>query len=107
MIEMSIPILEMLEPFVEVLNLVLAILAVGFGIRIYSLLKGELKTTWKFLLFAIGFFGLHEVVGSLAEFGVFEIEGLYAFTELFFIIALFVAIFKVKSILSKLIVAKK
>ena len=92
MIEVSIPILELIEPFVEVINLILALVIVAYGVKVFGLLTGQLKETWKYFMIAIGFFGLHELVGSLSEFGVFNIDGLYALTELFFIASFTVSI---------------
>jgi hypothetical protein len=90
----EIGILSIIEPFVEVLNLVIAIIIVAYGLIIAKILKSDLKKIWRYLLVTVLFFGLHEIVGSLEEFGVLEIEGLYALTELLFIVAFLFAIYK-------------
>ena len=92
MIEIPFPFLETIEPFVEVINLLLSLAIVAYGIKVHNLLEGQLKETWKFFMFAIALFGLHELVGSLSEFGVFKVEGLYALTELLFILGFAVSI---------------
>lgn len=91
-------ILGIIEPYVEVLNLVLAFLAIVISIGTYGKLRGELKRAGKYLLFAVFLFGVHEIVGSLQEFGVFAVEGLYAFTELIFIVALLVSFFAIRKV---------
>lgn len=91
-------ILETIEPYVEVLNLVLAILAVVISIGTYGKLKGELKRAGKYLLVAVFLFGLHEIVGSLEEFKIYAIGGLYAFTELIFILALLVSFLVIRKV---------
>jgi len=91
-------ILETIEPYVEVLNLVLAILAVLISIGTYGKLKGELRKAGMYLLVAVFLFGVHEVVGSLEEFGVYAIDGLYAFTELIFIVALLVSFLVIRKV---------
>lgn len=90
--EIALPILETIEPFVEVINLLLALAIVAYGIKVHNLLEGQLRETWKFFMFAITLFGLHELVGSLSEFGIFNVDGLYALTELLFILGFAVSI---------------
>lgn len=91
-------ILETIEPFVEVLNLVLAVFAVFVGVWTYRLLGGDLKTGARYLVWAVALFGFHEVVGSLEEFGIFSFDGLYAFTELIFIVMLLVSLYVFKNL---------
>jgi hypothetical protein len=91
-------ILETIEPFVEVINLVLAIVIVLTGILIGMRLEGKLKKAWNYFILAMLLFGVHEVIGSLAEFGVFEIEGLYAFTEFLFISFFFISVIVFKKL---------
>jgi hypothetical protein len=100
-------IFEIIEPYLEAINLVLAGVIVFFGIQITFKLKGELKNAWKYLFISILLFGLHEVIGSLAEFNIFELEGLYAFTEFIFIIAFFFSTLTFKKLFEKLSVSKK
>lgn len=95
-------ILEIIEPYIEVINLILAFVIVIAGMVIWKKLEGNLKTGWSYFAVAIILFGLHEVVGSLAEFGFFEIEGLYAFSEFVYIIALLMAVFSFKKLLDGL-----
>jgi len=92
-------IFEVIEPYVEVLNLVLAILAVIISLGTYGKLRGDLKKAGMYLLVAVLLFGLHEIVGSLEEFGIYAIEGLYAFTELIFIVALLVSFLVIRKVL--------
>jgi len=85
-------ILELVEPYLEVINLVIALIIVVLGLRVSSVLEGKLKNAWNYLLVAILLFGIHEIIGSLAEFSIFKIEGLYAFTEFLFIVAFLMAV---------------
>jgi len=92
MFEITVPFLELIEPFIEVINMFLALVIVVYGVSVYHLLEGQLKKSWKFFMIAIALFGLHELVGSLEEFAVFESGGLYALTELLFIAGFAVSI---------------
>lgn len=100
-------IFEIIEPYLEVLNLLIALAIIVLGIKISIELKGELKKAWKYFLMAILFFGLHEVVGSLAEFEIFEIEGLYAFTEFVFIGIFLASVLAFNKLFNKLSKDKK
>lgn len=82
-----------IEPYIEVFNLALALLSAIAGFFAYRKLRGEMKKGAGYLLAAIFLFAFHEVVGILAEFGIFEIEGFYAFTEFAFIIVLLISMF--------------
>ncbi len=107
MIEIPFPMLEIIEPYLEVINLLLAIAIVGYGVKVYSLLEGQLRETWKFFMFAIALFGLHELVGSLSEFGVFNVDGLYALTELLFILGFAISIIAFINLFKKISLGKK
>lgn len=84
-------ILETIEPYLEVLNLMLALAIVFLGVKVSLKLKGALGKVWKYFLAAILLFGIHELFGVLKEFEVFEIDGLYALTEFIFISAFLVS----------------
>lgn len=100
-------ILEIIEPYLEVINLVLAIFIVCMAIFVSNRLAGTLKRAWNYLTVAIVLFGIHEVVGSLTEFGVINVEGLYALTEFIYIAGLLCAIFAFKRIIGDLSGGKK
>lgn len=87
-------ILEVIEPVIEVLNLVVAVAIVVYGLYVARILKSDLKSTWMYFLVSILLFGVHEVVGSLEEFQIFAVEGLYAFTETLFILAFLFTVYK-------------
>ena len=70
-------------------------------------MEGKLRKAWNLFLCAILLFGVHEVVGSLAEFNVFEIEGLYAITELFFIAVFLITVFSFKKLFDEISLGKK
>lgn len=78
-------ILGAIEPYVEAINLLLAIAVVTLSLVSYAKLSGRLKIAWFYFMTAIVFFGVHEVIGVLEEFGIWEMEGLYAFSEMIFI----------------------
>ena len=86
-------IFEIIEPYIEVINLILSVIIMIFGIQITFRLRGELKNAWAYFLTAILLFGVHEIFGSLAEFGIWELDGLYAFTEFLFIAVFGISIF--------------
>jgi hypothetical protein len=86
-------ILEVIEPFVEAVNLILAIIIVAIGLWIAKILTLDLKKAWNYFVGAIALFGLHEVVGTLEELGLINIEGLYALTEFLFIVMFLISIF--------------
>lgn len=100
-------ILETIEPYLEVINLVLAIVIVGLAIFVSTRLAGTLKRAWSYMTGAIVLFGIHEIVGSLTEFGIINVEGLYALTEFVYIVALLLAIFAFKGIIAGLSGGKK
>ena len=85
-------VVEMIEAYIEVINLVIALVMVLIGIRTIRRLDGELKTASKFLITSIFLFGIHELIGVLEEFKILIVEDLYFITELLFIIAFFGAI---------------
>lgn len=93
-------ILETIEPYVEIVNFVIALAIVIAGIFVSFKLGGVLKKAWNYFLVAILLFGVHEVVGILTEFELINVDGLYAFTELLYVVALLVAIFSFGKILS-------
>jgi len=95
-------ILEIIEPYIEVVNLVLAMIIVIMGIFDSAKLQGKLKSVWTYFLVAILLFGIHEIFGSLAEFGIFEIDGLYAFTEFLFIVAFLICAITFRKLLGSL-----
>jgi hypothetical protein len=91
-------ILEIIEPYFEVANLILAIAIVVIGFIVNSKLKGDLKRAWGYLLVAISLFGIHEIVGSLEEFGIWSIDGAYILTEFLYIAAFFLAVVMFKKL---------
>ena len=95
-------ILETIEPYLEVINLIMAIVIILVGIKVWTRVEGSLKKTWNYFSVAIMLFGVHEVFGSLEEWNLFEIGGLYAFTEFIFIIALLIAVFSFRGLLESL-----
>jgi hypothetical protein len=95
-------IFEIIEPYLEAVNLILALVLVAFGVGIMPRLKGELKNAWGYFLLAILLFGVHEIIGSLAEFNIFEIEGFYAFTEFIFITAFLFSVFVFKRLFDRI-----
>lgn len=100
-------ILEVIEPYLEGINLALAFVIFAMAISVLTRLSGDLKRAWKYFFAAILLFAVHEVVGALAEFGVFEVEGLYALTEFVYIIGFFVAIVVFKRLFDGLSRRKK
>lgn len=102
MIEYTIPILEKIESFIEILNLIFAFLIVFMGISILTKLQGNLKTAWTYLFYAIFLFGIHEIVGSLAAFNILSITAVYAITELLFTIMFIISIYVFKELFESL-----
>lgn len=97
--------LEKIEPFVEVLNVVLALAIVFIGTYIFKLLTGKLRQAWKYYLGAMLLFGIHEIFGAFKEFKIFEVTGMYAITEMIFITAFLISTVKFRKLFSTL--AKK
>jgi len=91
-------IIELIEPYLEVLNLILAVIIVIVGINVSTKLEGKLKKAWNYFLTAMILFSLHEVFGSLAEFGIFKIDGFYTLTEFVYILAFLISIFVFKNL---------
>lgn len=100
-------ILELIEPYLEVTNLILAIIMVFVGLNVMLNLNGKLKSAWTYLLIAILLFGIHEVFGALSEFGIFVVEGLYAFTEFVYILAFLIAVIAFKNMIKNLTLNKR
>jgi len=100
-------ILENMEPYLEIINLVFAILIVILGVKASMNLTGKLKRGANYLLIAILLFAIHEVVGILEEFKIFSISGLYTLTETFYIAAFFISIYIFKKLFESLTGGKK
>jgi len=95
-------ILENIEPYLEIINLVLAIIIVLFSIITVTKLGGKLKNVGRYFLIAIFLFSIHEIVGILSEFKIIEIKGLYVFTEFVYLAALLVFVFALKQLFENL-----
>lgn len=103
MIEYTFEILEIIKPFVELINLILAAIIVFIGFSVMSNLQGELRKAWNYFLIAIFFFGFHEVIGVLAEFNIFKIGGFYALTEFIFIVFFLFSVYSFRSLFTQVL----
>jgi len=100
-------ILENLEEFFEFANLLIAFIIFFVGLSILVKLEGKLKKAWMWFFGAIALFGVHEIVGTLAEMGIWEIDGLYVFTEFVYILAFAISIFVFRNLFKELAQKKR
>ena len=91
-----------LELYLEVVNCLVAIVIAIVGFQILGKLKDELRQAWMFFLGAMVLFALHEVNGTLMEFNLFQIDGLYSLTEFIYIVAFFVSMLIFRNLFTKL-----
>jgi len=78
---------EIFVTMIELLNMIIALVAFYFAIRILpSISKDSRKRSWLFLSVAAITFGVAEIIGVLREIGNVEIEGLYEITETVFVV---------------------
>ena len=91
-----------LELYLEVLNVIIAVVIAIIGFQILGKLEGQLKKAWTFFVVAMGLFALHEVNGALMEFNVFSVDGLYSVTEFIYIVAFLVSVLIFRKLFVKL-----
>lgn len=83
-----------LEAAVEFFNLVVALIALYFAIRILPSISHDVrKRSWFFMSLAAITFALAEIIGVLKEFGRIELEGIYEVTEALFVTMLAVGFY--------------
>lgn len=93
-------VLEIAEPYLEILNLVIALTILGISITLLPKLGGDVGESWRWVTLAVIAFAVLEIYGVLKGFKIFEISGLGDLIELFFGVFLLIGIFKLKKILS-------
>lgn len=77
---------ESVEKFIEILNLILALAAGYYAVKLAALSQGgSMEKTWNFLAVVAVLFVILEVVGALAGFGIVHVSGLSEIIELAFV----------------------
>jgi|GEM_PF-1147619 len=62
-----------LEGILKIANLLLAVIAGGVALTLFhKAWKGNEHKAWRFLIFALIFFAIQEILGALRAFGVYE-----------------------------------
>lgn len=80
---------EIFLAFIEIFNLVVALVALYFAIRILPVISRDArKRSWLFLSLAVITFAVAEIIGALKEIGNFDLEFFYESTEAVFTILL-------------------
>ncbi len=78
---------ELIPAMLEVFNLAAAMVAFYFALRVLPSISRDLrKRSWLLLSLAAITFGIAEIIGTLQELGVIEVEGLYEAAEAIFAI---------------------
>ena len=83
--------IAMLEPYLELINLIVAVGIIGVSTHAYNKAKGRLHVVWMFLIAAVGFFAIMEAFAAVQQFGIARFDGLYDICELLSIGSLFFA----------------
>lgn len=96
---------ESLESILEIANLLVAIFAATFAVKLAALSQGgSLEKTWNMLAIASLFFAMLEINNSLSGFGMLHIGGLEEIFEFGFGIILAVTFYKTrKQLLAKVL----
>jgi hypothetical protein len=98
---------EEVEEILEVVNLLLALLAATFAIKLAALSQGgELEKTWNILAMAAVTFAGVEVIGALKEFELVEVAGLGEILELTFVALLCFVFYRTRKNLLKRVLGK-
>ncbi|MHB1325127.1 MAG: GGDEF domain-containing protein [Thermoleophilia bacterium] len=78
---------EVIVVALEVFNLIVAMVAFYFAVRILpSISRYVRKRSWLFLSLAAISFGIAEIIGVLKELGIISVRGLYELTESVFVV---------------------
>ncbi len=91
-------IIEKLEPFIEVVNLGLAIIVIVLSLMGLKKAGGTIHSAWILLVFSATFFGALEIFGVLKEFNIFQYHGLADIIELFAIVFFLLTVRKLKQL---------
>lgn len=98
---------ENLENALELVNLVVALLAAFYAVKLAALSQGgSLEKTWNMLALTAVFFALLEVNNGLAGFGLIDLEGLGELFELVFGVLLLTVFIKTRKNLLKQVLGK-
>ncbi|PIY93362.1 MAG: hypothetical protein COY69_02005 [Candidatus Magasanikbacteria bacterium CG_4_10_14_0_8_um_filter_32_14] len=98
---------EIVEEVLEIVNLVFAILAAVFAVKLAALSQGgDLEKTWNLMAMSAFAFAVVEVLGALKEFGLLQISGLTEIFELIFIILMTYTFYKTRKSLLKRVMGK-
>jgi len=98
--------LERAEPLIEVINLIIALIAVGIALGAVSLLSGDLRKNWIYLIIAIATFAVFELFQVMKELKLFEFHGLSDLIEFIFIVFLLVAVYNLKNLFTKIAIKR-
>lgn len=98
---------EDLEDGIEFLNLVIAIMAAVFAVKLAALSQGgELEKTWNSIAIVASLFALLEMYGALNGLMLVNVVGLGDLIELFFGVVLLAAVYKTRKFLLKKVMGK-
>lgn len=88
---------ETVESGFEIANLIIALLATVFAIKLAALSQGgTMEKTWNTIAIAVVFFALLEISGVLDLFGVIKVEGLADILEFGFLVFLTYGLYRTK-----------
>ena len=96
---------ENIESLLELINLVIAMLAAFYAVKLAALSQGgELEKTWNKMALCAVLFAVLEIFGSLKMLGLVSIEGIGDVIEFLFVSVLLIAVFTTrKSLLKKVL----
>lgn len=98
---------DKLENIFEIVNLLLAILAASYAIKLAALTQGgQMEKTWNMLALAGAFFALVEILGALKGFGIMNVHGAAEIFELLLALTLLKTFMITRKMLLKQIMDK-
>lgn len=98
---------EAVEKVLELVNLVIALFAATYAIKLAALSQGgTMEKSWNLFAVAVAFFALLEVNNSLSGFGLVHIGGLAEILEVAFAVALLIMVVRTRKFLLKQVLGK-
>lgn len=91
-----------MESIFEFINLILALMAAVYAIKLAALSQGgEMEKTWNLIAWAAVAFAVLEIYGVLKAFYIIEIEGLGDVIETIFLLFLLTSVYRTRKTLLK------
>lgn len=98
---------ESLENILEFVNMLIAVFAAVFAVKLAALSQGgELEKTWNMVAIVAGLFAIFEVYGALSGFKLVHLGGFAEIIELLFGLVLLAAVYRTRKFLLKKLMGK-